>query len=109
MAMISGCMQEWILQIPQAHNERVDKLREICQKVYSGTKKEDVATKANNCPTYFKTSKNLLTRSRKPKTAVISYSLKKGIANRNRGTYIRTLRCCITSFLVEYDEVKHAA
>ena len=57
--VIPDRMREWILNVAHVDHESADKMREICQRVYWETKNQDIAAKANNCLTCFRSDKNL--------------------------------------------------
>ena len=61
MLVIPDRMQEWVPQIAHGDHEGAEKMREICQRVHWETKSKDIAAKANNCLTCFRSGKNLKT------------------------------------------------
>ena len=65
--VIPDRMQEWVLQIAHGDHEGPEKMREICQRVHWESKNKDIAAKASNCLTCFRTGKNLKTMLPKTK------------------------------------------
>ena len=66
--VIPNRMQEWILQVAHGDHESSEKMKEMCERVHWETKERDIAEKANNCLTCFRTGKNL--KCMLPKTEI---------------------------------------
>ena len=71
MVVIPDRMPEWILQVAHGDHESADKMRELCQRVYWETKNQDIAAKANNCLTCFRSGMNLKPSFPRPKKNVL--------------------------------------
>ncbi len=66
--VIPSRMHEWILQVAHGDHEGPDKMKELCERVHWESKERDIAEKANNCLTCFRTGKNV--KSMLPKTEI---------------------------------------